>query len=294
MKIASFELCGAPTYGVVTKNGARPVTGDYLSRFSDLRSALAESSLPEISAATKESAACPLEELKFLPPIPNPAKIFCVGMNYLAHIKEMGRQPPAFPALFVRHADSLVAHDQKIIRPRVSSDYDFEGELAIIIGRPARYVKADQASGFVAGYSCFMDGSIRDYQRQTSQFTAGKNFPGSGAFGPWIVTSDEVPDPQVLHLQTRVNGEVMQRGDIADLCFGVFELVEYISTITRLLPGDVIATGTPSGVGAARKPPRWLESGDTVEVELDGVGILRNQVTEESRTELKVRTPDLA
>ena len=282
MKIASFELSGAPTYGIVTQNVARPVAENYLSLFSDLRSALAHSSLPEIDAATKGSEAYPLTELEFLPSIPNPAKIFCVGMNYLAHIKEMGRQPPAFPALFVRHADSLVGHEKKIVRPRVSENYDFEGELAVIIGRPARYVKADEASDFIAGYACFMDGSVRDYQMQTTQFTAGKNFPGSGAFGPWIVTSDEVPDPRVLRLQTRVNGEVMQQGDIADLCFGVFELIEYVSTITRLLPGDVIATGTPSGVGAARKPPRWLTSEDTVEVELDGVGILRNRVADES------------
>jgi 2-keto-4-pentenoate hydratase/2-oxohepta-3-ene-1,7-dioic acid hydratase in catechol pathway len=281
MKICSFKLSGLPTYGVVSDGEVRAVAAHFLGSHTDLTAALAHSTPAEIAAAALDSDACRINELEFLPPIPAPSKIVCVGMNYLAHIKEMGREPPEYPALFIRHSDSLVGHGCSIVRSRVSTHYDYEGELAIIIGRAARYIKAADAGDYIAGYTCFMDGSVRDFQRHTTQFTAGKNFPSSGACGPWLVTTDEIPDPQRLHLQTRVNGEIMQQGEIRDLCFGVFELIEYISTATQLMPGDVIATGTPSGVGAARKPPRWLKSGDFVEVAIDGVGVLQNRVKDE-------------
>jgi 2-keto-4-pentenoate hydratase/2-oxohepta-3-ene-1,7-dioic acid hydratase in catechol pathway len=218
----------------------------------------------------------------FDPVIPDAGKIFCIGMNYRAHIKEMGRQPPDYPTLFVRYADSLVGHGNDIIRPLASKKYDFEGELAVVIGRSARHVKADDALDFVAGYTCFLDGSVRDYQRHTSQFIAGKNFRHSGAVGPWLVTADAIPDPTVMNLETRVNGEVMQSGRISDLCFGIGKLIEYLTTICLLEPGDIIATGTPSGVGAARDPQRWLETGDRVEVAIDGIGTLANTVADET------------
>lgn len=211
----------------------------------------------------------------------NSRKILCVGVNYRPHIEEMGREVPDYPVVFVRFPSSLVGDGEPLIRPRVSEKYDFEGELAVVIGKPARHVKRDDALGHVAGYCCFMDGSVRDWQRHTGQFTAGKNFERSGAIGP-VVSAEHIPDPAALQLTTRINGKVMQEGRVADLVFDVPYLVEYCSTFAELRPGDVIATGTPGGVGSARRPPVWLKHGDLVEVEIGGVGILRNPVRDES------------
>jgi 2-keto-4-pentenoate hydratase/2-oxohepta-3-ene-1,7-dioic acid hydratase in catechol pathway len=197
-------------------------------------------------------------------------------------MREMGREEPEHPVLFVRFADSLVGSGCPLVKPKVSEQYDFEGELAFVIGRRARYVTEAAALEHVAGYACFMDGSVRDYQNHTSQFTAGKNFPASGSFGPYLVTADEIPDPAALRLETRLNGKVMQQAPIADMCFGVARLVAYVSTFTVLAPGDVITTGTPSGVGFARRPPVWLQPGDRIEVEIDGVGLLGNPVIAET------------
>ncbi len=208
-------------------------------------------------------------------------KILCVGVNYRPHIEEMGREVPEYPVIFTRFPSSLVADGEALIRPRVSEQYDFEGELAIVIGKSARYVSRENALDHVGGYCCFMDGTVRDWQRHTMQFTAGKNFERSGAIGP-VVPAAAIRDPASLELTTRVNGEVMQHGCIADLVFDIPYLVEYCSTFTRLEPGDIIATGTPGGVGAARTPPAWLRGGDTVEVEIRGIGVLRNPVREES------------
>ena len=210
----------------------------------------------------------------------NTPKILCVGVNYRPHIEEMGRQVPDYPVVFTRFASSLVGPDEALVRPSVSEQYDFEGELAIVIGKTARHVSRDDALDYIGGYCCFMDGSVRDWQRHTGQFTPGKNFDRSGAIGP-IVVASEIPDPRALELTTRVNGEVMQHGRLADLVFDIPHLVAYCSTFAELRPGDVIATGTPGGVGAARKPPRWLVSGDIVEVEIPGVGHLRNPVRDE-------------
>lgn len=207
-------------------------------------------------------------------------KILCVGVNYRPHIEEMGREIPDFPVVFTRFESSLVGPDEPVIRPQASEQFDFEGELAIIIGKPARHVERSNALEYVAGYCCFLDGSVRDWQRHTGQFTAGKNFDRSGAIGPMVPAAD-VPDPTALELTTRVNGNVMQQGRVADLVFDIPALIEYCSTFTELHPGDVIATGTPGGVGAARKPPVWLRDGDLVEVEISGIGVLRNPVQDE-------------
>ncbi len=180
----------------------------------------------------------------------HPEKILAVGMNYMVHIKEMGREPPDYPAVFIRYPDSLVGHGQLLVRPRVSEQYDYEGELAVIIGKPARYVAAAEALSYVAGYTCLNDGSIRDFQRHGSQFTPGKNFPCSGACGPWMVTADEIPDPSVLELTTRLNDAVVQQSPISDMRFSVPDIIAYCSTFTTLQPGDIITTGTPGGVGA--------------------------------------------
>lgn len=281
MKFASLRIGGDETWGLVEHDRVWRVSDDFARDYPTLRHAIAGDVLAAAAGAARKGEPLLPDEVEWLPVIPDAAKILCVGMNYLAHIREMGREPPTHPALFVRHADSLVGHGGTLIRPRVSAHYDFEGELALIIGRPTRYVTSEQALAHVAGYTCFMDGSVRDYQRHTSQFTAGKNFPASGAIGPWLRTADEVGDPREIVLQTRVSGEVMQTGEISDLCIGIPELIAYISEMTLLLPGDIIATGTPSGVGFARTPPRWLVAGDTVEVELSGVGVLRNTVDDE-------------
>lgn len=276
MKFVSLSGHDAANFGIVEDGQIRPVLSN---RFPDFRSVIADGLYEE----TLSAAAGPedIGHFTLAPVVQNPGKIICVGMNYLEHIKEMGRDEPDHPTLFVRFADSLVGHEQLIVRPLASHQYDFEGELAVIIGRPARHVKAAEALDYVAGYSCFMDGSLRDYQRHTSQFVAGKIFNHSGAFGPWLVTADEIPDPSVMTLETRINGKVMQTGRIDDLCFGIETLIEYLSAICLLEPGDVIATGTPSGVGFARDPQVWLEPGDIVEVDISEIGVLRNRVVDE-------------
>jgi 2-keto-4-pentenoate hydratase/2-oxohepta-3-ene-1,7-dioic acid hydratase in catechol pathway len=276
MKFTSFAGPDAVGFGVVEDDRIRPVVD---RRFPDLKSVIATGAYAEAAAAATDPVA--MAGMSMAPLLPNPGKIFCIGMNYVAHIEEMGRDRPKYPTLFTRFPDSLVGHDQSVVRPAASTKYDFEGELAVVIGREARHVAADRALEYIAGYACFLDGSLRDYQRHTSQFIAGKNFRHSGAFGPWLVTTDEIADPNSLSLETRVNGQVMQQGRIDDLCFDIGALIEYLSTICRLDPGDVIATGTPSGVGAARDPQVWLQPGDVVEVDIDRIGVLRNEVADE-------------
>ena len=280
MKALSFEHYGRRTYGVVDDGGVREASASYRRHFRDLRAVIAAGLLAELPHNCEREAR-PESEVAFLPPVPDPSKIICVGVNYRPHVEEMGREIPEKPVLFVRFPGSLVGHGQPLVRPRVSEQYDFEGEVAVVIGRDARHVAPDDAAGYIAGYTCFMDGSVRDWQRHTPQFTAGKNFEHSGAMGPYLVTPDEVGALTELPIETRVNGECMQQASLADLIFGVPSLVAYCSTFTELSPGDVIATGTPGGVGAARTPPRWLEAGDRVEVCAGALGRLRNTVRDE-------------
>lgn len=280
MKIASFSIDGRSSYGVMRDGAVYEATSAWRERFPDLRSVLAADDLAALATNCLAEALAP-EEVTYLPVVPNPDKILCVGVNYRPHVEEMGREVPSRPVVFVRFAGSMVGHGQPLIRPRVSEQFDFEGELAVVIGRPARHVASSDAVDYVAGYTCLMDGSVRDWQRHTAQFTPGKNFQRSGAVGPVLTTRDEVPDPAQLRLETRVNGVVMQEGRIDDLIFDIPCLIEYCSTFIELLPGDVIATGTPGGVGAARKPPVWLRDGDRVEVDIAGVGCLGNPVRDE-------------
>jgi 2-keto-4-pentenoate hydratase/2-oxohepta-3-ene-1,7-dioic acid hydratase in catechol pathway len=223
-----------------------------------------------------------LADVELLTPVPNPARIVCVGVNYADHAAESGRAPEAsgHPVLFTRFASSLVAHGQPIERPAVSHQFDWEGELAVVIGRPAHLVERSAALDHVAGYSCFMDGTLRDWQRHTSQFTPGKNFDRSGAWGPWIVTADEIPDPGALELTTTIDGEVVQHASTAMMIHDVAAIVSYCSTFTTLEAGDVIATGTPAGVGFARTPQRWLEPGSGVSVTISSIGTLTNTVVD--------------
>ena len=252
------------------------VLGD---RYGGLREVLAAGALDEIvTIAATGGRATALADLELHPPIPDPARILCAGVNYEAHRIETGRDPNVNPTIFTRYPSSLVGHGQPLLKPHESDAFDYEGELAVVIGRSGRRIPAERALEHVAGYSCFMDGSVRDWQRKSSQFTPGKNFDRSGAFGPWLVTADEVPDPQALELRTVVDGEVLQQATTDLMSVPVADLIAFCSTFTTLEPGDVIATGTPGGVGERRDPPRYLTVGSTVVVDIPGVGRLENPV----------------
>ena len=277
MKLLTFRRPdGVASWGIAKTEGVI----DLGARVPALKHALwATTSLAEEAARHADFR---LEDISFLPPIPDPDKILCVGLNYLSHIREGGREPPAKPIIFTRFANAQVGHGQAMVRPAASATFDYEGELAVIIGRRCRHVKAADWESVVAGSSCYNDGSIRDWQRHASQFTPGKNFFRSGAFGPWIVTPEEAGDIAKAHLITRLNGVEQQRATIDDLCFGIPALIEYCSTFTQLEAGDVIATGTTGGVGAYQTPPLWMKPGDTIEVEISGIGVLRNPVVGET------------
>lgn len=228
------------------------------------------------------------EEIRFLPVIPEPLKILCVGLNYRDHAKESGFQPPAYPTIFSRFATSLIGHDEPLIRPRVSDSLDFEGELAVIIGHGGRRIPEARALDHVAGYSIFNDGSVREYQHKTPQWTLGKNFDRTGSFGPVFVTADELPaGGSGLKIETRLNGATVQSSNTADMVFGVPTLIAVISEAMTLQPGDVIVSGTPSGVGHARTPRLYMKHGDVCEVEIEGLGILRNRIEDEAALEAR-------
>jgi 2-keto-4-pentenoate hydratase/2-oxohepta-3-ene-1,7-dioic acid hydratase in catechol pathway len=281
MKFATFKIDGTASWGLIDGTEAVDLGALLRDRFPDLKSVVAAGALKEVAAAAAKAARHPLAKITWLPVIPNPDKILCIGLNYETHRKETGRTEVENPTVFGRFANSQTGHLADIIRPRVSKDLDYEGELAVIIGKPGRYIARKDAWDHIAGYACYNEGSVRDFQRHTHQFTPGKNFPNTGAFGPWMVTPDEVGELAPLRLQTRLNGEVVQDATISQMIFGIPQQIEYCSTFTRLEPGDVIVTGTPGGVGSRRSPPLWLKPGDVVEVEIDRVGLLRNGVADE-------------
>jgi len=278
MKFATFSVSGAPTWGIIEGEMALDL-GD---RFPDLKACIAAGALHDLADHATRADRHSLADITWLPVIPNPEKILCVGLNYEMHRQETGRDVVAHPTIFARFANSQTGHLAPLVRPHVSTELDFEGELAIIIGKPGRYIEPETAFAHVAGYACYNDGSVRDWQRHSHQFTPGKNFPGTGAFGPWMVTPDDIGDIETLRLQTRVNGAVVQEARLGQMIFDIPRIIAYCSAFTRLEPGDVIATGTPGGVGAKRKPPLWLTQGDVVEVEIDEIGLLRNMVADES------------
>ncbi len=282
MRLISFFQDGGERVGIVREDGVVDTIRHTGQVAGSLRQVLIAGDLAQLHALSGHPADYTFDEIELSPVLPDPAvKFLCVGVNYLPHIREMGREPPAHPVVFTRFSNSLVGHGASMVRPRQSEQFDFEGELAVVIGRRARHVRRADALSYVAGYSCFNDGSIRDFQWHGPQWTAGKNFARSGSFGPWLVTADEIPDPSVLTLQTRLNGEVVQSESVAELFFDIPALIEYITSWAQLEPGDVIVTGTPGGVGAGRKPPLWMRPGDTVEVEISGIGILRNDIIDE-------------
>jgi 2-keto-4-pentenoate hydratase/2-oxohepta-3-ene-1,7-dioic acid hydratase in catechol pathway len=279
MKLVSYIADGAEDFGVVSGDGVigmRRRLG-----YPSLRHAL----LPEGLDTMRKAAAgvAPdhrLADIHFLPVIPNPDKVICAGINYRAHAAETGRELPQQPSMFARLTDTLVGHEGAMIRPKISTHFDFEGELTIVIGRPGRYIRKEDALDHVAGYTIMVDGSVRDYQKFS--VTSGKNFPGTGPLGPWIVTTDECPDPHKLTLTTRLNGQVMQHSGTDILIHDVPALIAFVSNFTPLAPGDLIATGTPEGVGHRRNPPLWMKAGDVLEVEISGIGILRNRIVDEA------------
>jgi len=276
MKYVSYEYNHGRAFGAVEGNSIIDLSDAGLS----LRAVLATGPLDNLQAvAAKRKRTVALNKVVLHQVIPDAGRIICVGQNYHDHAAELGGTAPVNPNLFMRTTQSLVGHGQSIVCPAVSNNYDYEGELAVIIGRGGRRIPRDKALSHVAGYTCFLDGSIRDYQKHS--FTAGKNFDSSGACGPWLVPAQEIPDPQNLKIVTRINGETVQDGTTADMVHSVAAIISYISIFTHLEAGDVIATGTPAGVGAGRKPPKWLKPGDQVEVEIERIGVLANTVIPE-------------
>ncbi len=244
---------------------------------SDLKAGIAAGALDNRAGAATLARA----DVKLLPVVPVPSKILCVGHNYETHRQETGRAKAEYPSIFTRFADTLIGAGQPIVRPAVSTMLDYEGELAVVIGKRARKIAEEDAMDYVAGFACFNDASLRDWQWHTSQFIPGKNFPATAPFGPELVTPDEIRDLSAVSIITRLNGQIVQQATVADMIFPIPKIIAYVSIFTELAAGDVIATGTPGGVGAKRTPPLWMKPGDLVEVEIAGIGQLANQVIEE-------------
>ena len=251
-----------------------------LSHFEpSLKAAVSKDNLADAAGAVANGKPVSLDEITYLPPIPDPARILCIGQNYAAHRDEMGGDRTAHPLIFTRYPSSVSGHDQALLKPAESNEYDYEGELAVIIGKPGRRIRPEQALDHIAGYSCFMDGSIRDFQVHTTQYIPGKNFDASGSCGPWMIPAGEMPDPNAgYRLKTRLNGATVQSTTTDLMLFPVPVLIAYISTFTTLEPGDIIATGTPGGVGYKREPRLFMFPGDRVEVELERIGTLSNTI----------------
>jgi 2-keto-4-pentenoate hydratase/2-oxohepta-3-ene-1,7-dioic acid hydratase in catechol pathway len=288
MKIVAFSSSGEPRLGVVTEDtvidlhalDARVPTelGALLAQDGDL------SALHGLVKRAPASAHRPLSDLTYALPVERPGKIICLGLNYLDHVKEGSHRDniPKYQSIFFRSRTSMVAHNSAIIRPKVSEQLDYEAEMVAVVGRRARHLTRDNALACIAGYSCFNEGSVRDFQRHTTQWTMGKNFDRSGGFGPWMVTADDLPPGGAgLKIESRLNGQVMQSDNTANMMFPVVEALVYLTQGMTLEPGDIIVTGTPAGVGYPRKPPVFMKAGDVAEIEVEGVGVLRNTIEDE-------------
>ena len=282
MKFLSFIRMGKPTFGAVSGQGIVPLGERFDPTVNTLRDAIEQSRLNDAAEyAQARDAELSWADVTLLPVIPDPSKILCIGLNYQKHKIETGRPDADHPTVFTRFADSQVAHGQPMVKPASSERFDYEGEMAIIIGRGGRNIPIENALDHIAGYACYNDGSIRNWQRHTSQFTPGKNFPATGGFGPYMVTPDEVGDYKTLPIQTRLNEEIMQDASLADLIFPLEDLISYCSAFTPLSPGDVIVTGTPGGVGDRRDPPVYMFDGDVIEVNIGCLGTLVNPIIDE-------------
>lgn len=287
MKLMMFEKAGSAALGLVDGDSVVDLAAADASLPADLATLIATGAgaldaVTSAAANAPASARLPLASVKAVLPLARPPKFICVGLNYALHAKEGGHAIPTYPSLFLRVPTSLTAPGAPVIRPKCSIQLDYECELTIVVGRGGRHIPEATALDHVFGYTLFNDVSVRDYQRKTTQWTAGKNFDSTGPLGPWVVTADELPPgASGLRIQTRVNGEVMQDSNTSDMIFSTARTIAILSEIMTLEPGDLIATGTPSGVAHARKPPAWMKAGDSVEVELEGVGVLSNPIVDE-------------
>jgi len=283
MKLVSFERGGKPGFGlVVGGNGIVDLGAACAGRYADLKALLEADALGEVRELASRASDFALDDVTLLPVIPNPGKIWCAGLNYGEHVRETGREITEQPVYFLRFADSQVGHGGQIPRPPESIKLDYEGEIAVIIGKPGRRIAEADTWGHIAGYACYNDASVRNWQTHTSQWGPGKNFWRTGGFGPWMVTADEIAAGAVMTLVTRLNGTEVQRATTEQLIHSIPRLIAYASTVAPLRAGDVFVTGTPGGVGAKRTPPLWMKAGDVVEVEVDRIGVLRNTVVDEA------------
>ncbi|HEY8614571.1 MAG TPA: fumarylacetoacetate hydrolase family protein [Roseomonas sp.] len=287
MRLIAFEQEGRAALGARVGEDVVALADVVPGLPADPLAAIAALNLPEgapaLAAKLEGAPRRPLKGLKLLPPIPRPGKVICIGLNYALHAKEGGNAIPDYPAVFMRGPTSLAAHGEALIRPKVSDKFDYEAELVIVIGKKARHLTEANALSCVAGYTCMNEGSVRDYQRKGAQWTMGKNFERTGGIGPEIVTPDEIPQgPNALRITSRLNGETMQDSNTSDMIFSVPRILAILTEAMTLEPGDVIATGTPSGVGYARKPPVFMKPGDVMEIEIEGIGILSNPIEAEA------------
>ncbi|TCG06643.1 5-carboxymethyl-2-hydroxymuconate isomerase [Paraburkholderia steynii] len=283
MKLASFSTHQGPSFGVVRDETVFDLGKRLGGRYADLKALIAADAFGEAAKAAEGAQGdYPLSEVTLLPVIPNPEQIFCVGLNYGDHVKETNRETTEHPVIFMRVPASQVGHCQPMLRPPESQKFDYEGEIAVIIGRGGRRIAAADAWSHIAGYACYNDGSVRDWQLHTGQWGPGKNFYRTGAFGPWMVTSDEIEPDALMTLVTRLNGQEVQRATTQMMIHGIAKQIAYLSTFTPLAPGDVIVTGTPGGVGAKRNPPLFMKAGDVTEVEIDRIGVLSNPIADEA------------
>ena len=282
MKLVTYARMGKISFGALKAGGVVDLTGRIDQSVNSIKDILKLDLIEKAREYIKDKdAEISISGITFLPVIPNPEKIFCIGLNYQEHKKETGRPDVKHPTIFTRFANTQTGHLQPLVKPNFSDRFDYEGELAITIGKGGRYIEEKNALDHIAGYSCYNDGSVRDFQRHTSQYTPGKNFPATGPFGPYLVTPDEVGDYKKLPIETRLNGQIMQKAKLSELIFPIPKLINYISTFTTLSTGDVIVTGTPGGVGDRREPPVYMKPGDVVEVDIGKVGILMNFITED-------------
>ena len=287
MRLCMFDKAGVATLGARMADGIVDLSVAAPGLPGDIVGVLAsgEDGLGRIGQAitsAPESARVDADGVRYHPPVARPGKIICLGLNYADHAKEGGHARPEYPSFFMRSATSLVAHGEPMVRPDASEQLDYEAELVAVVGRRARHVPVEEGLSVVGGYSVFNDGSVREYQRKTSQWTIGKNFDATGGFGPDVVTVDDVPPGATgLRIQSRLNGEVLQDANTDDMLFGVAETVALVTTCMTLEPGDLLVMGTPAGVGHARTPPLWMKPGDVCEIEIEGVGLLRNPIVGE-------------
>lgn len=280
MKLASFAAGPVESWGVVVDGGIVDI-GARAPGWPTLRAAIAADALGQVAElAAQHRADHPLDRVRWLPILPDADKVMCIGRNYRDHVEEVEAELPENPRVFLKHRSAIVAHEEPIVRPQASERFDYEGELTVVIGKRGRHIPRERALDHVAGYTLHNDGSVRDYQKHS--LFAGKNFERTSGFGPFMITADVIPDPTALTLVTRLNGDEVQRSGVDKLIYDIPFLISYLSRVTTLLPGDCIATGTPSGVGSRRKPPLWMKVGDVVEVEIAEIGVLRNRVIAEA------------